>query len=89
ASLWDLGDGIACFEITTKMNAIDPDVFALLQKSISHVAKNMKAMVVYTDAANFSAGANLALAGFAGNIAAWGQIEQLVTGGQQSYKALK
>ena len=49
----------------------------------------MKAMVVYNEGTNFSAGANLGLAVFAANIAAWGQIEQLVAGGQATYKALK
>ena len=26
ASLWDIGDGVACFEVHTRMNALDPDV---------------------------------------------------------------
>jgi len=89
ASLWDIGDGVACFEFTTKMNAIDSETFRLLGQSIKHVAKNMKAMVIYNEGSNFSAGANLALAAFAGNIAAWGEIEQMVAGGQATYKALK
>jgi 3-hydroxyacyl-CoA dehydrogenase len=89
ASLWDIGDGVACFEFTTKMNAIDPETFALLTKSIKHVAKSMKAMVIYNEGSNFSAGANLGLAVFAANIAAWSEIESLVAGGQATYKALK
>jgi len=89
AALWDLGDGVACFEFTTKMNAIDPETFAVLGRSIAHVAKSMKAMVIYNEATNFSAGANLALAAFAGNIAAWSQIDSLVSAGQATYKALK
>ena len=89
AALWDIGDGVACFEFTSKMNAIDPETFRLLGQSIKHVAKKMKAMVIYNEGTNFSAGANLALAAFAGNIAAWGEIEQLVAGGQATYKALK
>ena len=89
AALWDIGDGIACFEFTTKMNAIDPETFALLGKSIAHVGKSMKGMVIYNEATNFSAGANLGLAIFAANIAAWSQIEQLIAGGQATYKALK
>src|SRR5207253_7070489 len=38
---------------------------------------------------NFSVGANLGLAIFAANIAAWSEIEKLVAAGQQTYKALK
>lgn len=89
AALWDVGDGVACFEFTSKMNALDGETLKLLAASIALVGETYKAMVVYTDAANFSAGANLGLAIFAVNIAAWGEIEKLVAGGQQSYKALK
>ena len=89
AALWDIGDGVVCFEFTSKMNAIDPETFRLLSQSIKLVAKQFKAMVVYNEGTNFSAGANLGLAVFAANIAAWGEIEQLIAGGQATYKALK
>jgi len=39
AALWDIGDGVACFEFTSKMNSIDPDLLGLLGKSIGVVAK--------------------------------------------------
>ncbi|GBQ94311.1 3-hydroxyacyl-CoA dehydrogenase [Acetobacter nitrogenifigens DSM 23921 = NBRC 105050] len=89
ASLWDIGDGVACFEITTKMNTFDDGVLGLLEKSIDHVKTNFKAMVLYTDASNFSAGANLGLALFAVNMAAWGEIQKLIDKGQSTLKALK
>ncbi len=89
AALWDVGDGVACFEFTGKMNALDGDVLGLLGKAVEHVAKSMKALVVYNEGGNFSAGANLGLALFAVNIAAWSEIDKLVAGGQQAYKALK
>jgi 3-hydroxyacyl-CoA dehydrogenase len=89
AALWDIGDGVACFEFTSKMNSIDQETFALLGKSISLVAKSYRALVIYNEGTNFSAGANLGLAMFAANIAAWDQIQQLVAGGQATYKALK
>ncbi|PKU25315.1 3-hydroxyacyl-CoA dehydrogenase/enoyl-CoA hydratase family protein [Telmatospirillum siberiense] len=89
AALWDIGDGVACFEFTSKMNALDPDTMALLGKSIKTVAKQFKALVIYNEGSNFSAGANLGLAIFAANIAAWTEIEQLVAAGQETYRALK
>ena len=89
AALWDIGDGVACFEFTSKMNALDGDTLVLLGKAVEHVATSMKALVVYNEGSNFSAGANLGLALFAVNIAAWGEIDKLVAGGQQAYKALK
>lgn len=89
AALWDIGDGVVALEFTGKMNALDGDVMKLIGQAIPLVQKGYKALVVYNDASNFSAGANLGLALFALNIAAWGEIEKLVAGGQQAYKALK
>ncbi len=89
AALWDVGDGVACFEITSKMNSFDEAVLKLLDKSIALVTERFKALVIYSDATNFSAGANLGLALFACNIAAWGEVEKLVAAGQRSFKALK
>ena len=89
ASLWDIGDGVACFEIHTKMNAIDPDVLTLLQKSIARVASDFKALVIYNEGEQFSAGANLGLALFAANTAVWPMIEDNVAQGQKVLNALK
>jgi 3-hydroxyacyl-CoA dehydrogenase len=89
AALWDIGDGVACFEFTSKMNSIDQETFRLLGQSVALVAKSYKALVIYNEGTNFSAGANLGLAMFAANIAAWDQIQQLVAGGQTTYKAIK
>ncbi len=89
AALWDIGDGVACFEFTSKMNALDEGTMALLGQAIGVVAKQFKALVVYNEGANFSVGANLGVALFAANIAAWGEIERAVAGGQDTYKALK
>lgn len=89
ASLWDIGDGVACLEFTGKMNALDPEVLKCIEKSIPVVQRGFKALVVYNEGSNFSVGANLGLALFAANIAAWSQIEELVEKGQQVYKALK
>jgi 3-hydroxyacyl-CoA dehydrogenase len=89
ASLWDIGDGVACFEFHTKMNAIDPDLLTLLGKAIGVVAKQFKALVIYNEGSNFSAGANLGLAAFAANIASYDLIEQMAQGGQDTFRALK
>ena len=89
ASLWDIGDGAACFEVHTKMNAIDNDVAELLGKSLDHVQKNMKALVLYNEGDNFSVGANIGLALFAANVGVWPMIEGLIEGGQKTYKRMK
>ncbi|MFH8654113.1 3-hydroxyacyl-CoA dehydrogenase NAD-binding domain-containing protein [Sphingomonas paucimobilis] len=89
ASAWDVGDGVVAFEFTGKMNALDEQVLSLLQKTIALVKSQYKALVVYNEGSNFSAGANLGLAMFAVNIAAWGEVDKLVVAGQHAYKALK
>lgn len=89
AALWDIGDGVACLEFTSKMNALDGESITLLVEAITLVQAQYKALVLYTDASDFSAGANLGLALFAANIAAWSEIETLITAGQQAYKAMK
>jgi 3-hydroxyacyl-CoA dehydrogenase len=89
AALWDIGDGVAALEFTGKMNSLDGEVMKLIGKAIPLVKQSYKALVIYNDGSNFSAGANLGLALFALNIAAWSEVEKLVAGGQQAYKALK
>lgn len=89
AALWDIGDGVVCFEFTSQGNSVDEQIMVLLGKSIKLVKDKYKALVVYNEGSNFSVGANLGLALFAANIAAWGEIEKLVSLGQQTYAQLK
>ena len=89
ASLWDIGDGVACLEIHTKLNAIDPDVLAIVEKAVKIVDAGHKALVIYNEGSNFSVGANVGLALFAANTALWPMIEGLVEQGQKAYRKLK
>lgn len=90
ASLWDLGDAVACLEFHTKMNALDPGVLELLEKTLQFVPeRGYRALVIYNEGTHFSVGANLGLALFAANIAAWPEIEAIVRRGQNVYQALK
>lgn len=91
AALWDAGDGALVLEFTGKMNALDDQVFAVIDQAlkITGPEKQFKALIVHNEGSAFSAGANLGLALFAANIAMWPQIEELVSGGQRAYKALK
>ena len=89
AAVWDIGDGVLCFELTSKSNSWDQQNLELLAKTIELVPQNHKALVIYNEGSHFSVGANLGLALFAANIAAWGEIEKLVASGQQIFKKLK
>lgn len=89
AALWDIGDGAVCFEFTSQSNAMDEQIMILLGKTIKLVKDKYRALVIYNEGSNFSVGANLGLALFAANIGAWGEIEKLVSLGQQTYAQLK
>ncbi len=92
ASVWDIGDGILCFEKTSKMNTFDEQIFEMLGKVMKEIGDGKgkyKALVVYNEGSAFSAGANLGLALFMINIAMWPQVEEFIGGGQRVFKALK
>lgn len=90
ASLWDIGDGVACLEFHSKMNSLDPDTMQLLRQTLDIVAKRkLKALVIHNEGENFSVGLNLGLALFSANLAMWPMIEDMVQTGQQAYKAVK
>ena len=61
ASLIDLGDGIACLEFHSKMNAIGADTVAMMNFAVKEVGENFEALVVGNQAENFSVGANIML----------------------------
>lgn len=61
ASLIDLGDGVACLEFHSKMNAIGGDTLQMVKQSLAEVEKNFVGLVVGNQGANFCVGANLML----------------------------
>ncbi|MCB1532079.1 MAG: 3-hydroxyacyl-CoA dehydrogenase [Alphaproteobacteria bacterium] len=92
ASVWDIGDGVLCFEHTSKMNTFDDKTFEMLNKVIATIGDgsgDYKALVVYNEASHFSAGANLGLALFMMNIALYPQVEEFIGVGQQTFMKLK
>jgi 3-hydroxyacyl-CoA dehydrogenase len=89
ASLWDIGDGVACLEFHSKMNTLDMDIMALIKQSIDKVKAEFNALIIHNDAENFSAGANLGLLMKAIHEQNWAAVADLITQGQQTYQALK
>lgn len=89
ASLWDIGDGVVCLEFHSKMNTLDLDILNLVQQSITIVQRGYKGLVIYNEADNFSAGANLTLLVAAIEQWDWPAVERIIRFGQQTYQALK
>ncbi len=89
ASLVDLGDGVLCVEVHTKMNTLDPDVIAMFNVAVDEAEKNFEAVVIANDGEHFGAGANLMLIMMAAQQKAWDQVEQIIRGLQGSLQRLR
>ncbi|MDR7459880.1 MAG: 3-hydroxyacyl-CoA dehydrogenase/enoyl-CoA hydratase family protein [Armatimonadota bacterium] len=61
ASLLDLGEGIAAVALHGKLNLIGLGTLEVLAAGLDRLEREFEALVIGTDAADFSAGANLAL----------------------------
>lgn len=59
ANLWDLGDGVACLEIRSKMNTFSPGLLDAIEEAVELCRTDFSAMVIGSDAPYFSAGADL------------------------------
>ena len=77
-SLVDLGDGVLCVELHSKMNAIGADTVQIIQAGLTEAAANFSALVIGTDAANFSAGANLMLLLVEAQEGNWDEVDLMV-----------
>lgn len=89
ASLWDIGDGIACLEFHSKMNTQNPDSMGLIQQSIAKISSEYKGLVIYNESEHFSAGANLNMLTPAILEHDWASIKSIVQLGQNTFRALK
>jgi len=89
ASLWDVGDGVACLEFHTKANALVPDSMALLRESLSVVEERFTALLVHNDAPHFSVGFNLEFALAHAKRGAWDTLDKALREFQQTTMAMK
>ena len=90
ASLWDIGDKVLCLEFHSKMNAVDEGIMTMTANAMKMIpAQGYEALVIHNEGTNFSVGANVGLALFAANIAAWPKITESDKQGQDIYKKLK
>jgi 3-hydroxyacyl-CoA dehydrogenase len=78
ATLYDIGDGVACVEFHTKMNALDDDIFTIMNEGLDRTEKEFVGLVVGNEADNFSAGANLFMVVMAAQNKMWDMLDQVV-----------
>jgi 3-hydroxyacyl-CoA dehydrogenase len=89
ASLVDLDDGIVCLELHAKMNVLDEDILSMLNAGLDCLESDFDGMVIYTEADNFGAGANIFVAVMSAQNELWDQLEQSLRFGQDLYKRVR
>jgi 3-hydroxyacyl-CoA dehydrogenase len=89
ASLVDLGDGVLAVEFHSKMNAIGGDTIQMLHAGVKEATTNFAALVVGTDAPNFSVGANLMLLLLEAQEGNWDEIDVMIRAFQNATQALR
>jgi 3-hydroxyacyl-CoA dehydrogenase len=91
ASLVDLGDGVACIEFHSKMNALGADIISLILQTLKPGGPGdaFDAFVITNDAQNFSVGANLMLLLMSVQEEEWDDVDLAIRQFQGMTQAIK
>jgi 3-hydroxyacyl-CoA dehydrogenase len=76
ATLHDMGDGVACVEFHTKVNALDDDIFSMIEIGLDRVEQDFDALVIGNEASDFCAGgANIFMVVMAAQQGMWDTLD--------------
>jgi len=89
ASLIDIGDGVACLEFHSKMNAIGGDTLRMLKFALAEVEKNFVGLVVGNQGMNFCVGANIMLMLMEAQEENWDELDMMARAFQMSTMSLR
>ena len=91
ASLVDLGDGVACIQFHSKMNALGADIISLILQTLKPGGPGdaFDAFVITNDATNFSVGANLMLLLMSIQEEEWDDVDMAIRQFQGMTQAIK
>jgi 3-hydroxyacyl-CoA dehydrogenase len=78
ATIRDMGDGVACLEFHTKMNALDDDIMNMTHEALDRLETDFDGLVIGNEAENFSAGANLFMMVVGAQQGMWDMLEAAV-----------
>ena len=78
ATIHDLGEGVACLEFHTKMNALDEDIMNMALEAFDRLETDFDGLVIGNEAENFSAGANLFMMVVGAQQGMWDMLEAAV-----------
>ncbi len=94
-SLVDLGEGVGCLEFHTRMNSLGSDIVQMVTETLAPASGNgnggddFDAFVITSDAANFSAGANIMMLLLSIQEEEWDDIDFAIRGFQRMTQAIK
>lgn len=89
ASLIDIGDGVACLEFHSKMNAIGGDTLQMLKTALTEVDKNFVGLVVGNQGQNFCVGANIMLMLMEAQEENWDELDMMARVFQNATMSLR
>lgn len=89
ASLIDLGDGVACLEFHSKMNAIGGDTVQMINFAFDEVERNFEGLIIGNQGENFSAGANIMMILLAAQEEEWEDINIMVAQFQKAVMRIR
>ncbi len=89
ASLIDIGDGVACLEFHSKMNAIGGDTLEMLKWSLAEVEKSFAGLVIGNQGTNFCVGANIMMMLLEAQDENWEELDMICHFFQQSTMSLR
>lgn len=78
ASLIDMGDGIACVEFHTKMNALDADIAEIMDEAMNRTQTDFDGLVIGNQGEHFSAGANIFMIVMLAQQGQWDDLEKAI-----------
>lgn len=89
-TIHDIGDGVLCFEFTSKANAIGEGIGEGMVEALRIAEEgNWKGIVLGNNAKNFTVGANLMAVGMLAMQGEWDKLNEMVDGFQQVNMAMR
>jgi len=90
ASVWDIGDDVACLEFHSKMNSLNPFILYQMNWCRRELPKRgFKGLVIHNEGKNFSVGANIAMLLVTSKLRLWPVIRWILRHGQNTFDGLK
>ncbi len=89
ARLWDIEDGVACFEVTMKMGLMNEHLLELLERSLDIVEADFHGFVIGHDGKHFSAGMDLHVVQECAAAQDWRRLESLLKQGQACMRRIR